>query len=170
MLKVGEALPGFEARRLPGHAPAFWRGGPEIVASRDLISASPVLIVVKADCPTCLYAMPFFERLFRLHAGFSPVILLAQESEAGARRMVAANRLKMPVLLDENPYSIGEALGVSFVPAAVLVSSSGEIEISFESFEREALREVHERLSRLHDRSEIALYREDETVDAFRPG
>ena len=171
MLKAGQSLPGFEARRLPGHAQAFWGGAPDIIASRDLISHSPAfLAVVKEDCPTCLYALPYFERLYRLHGGFAPVILLAQESEIGAGMMVENNQLEIPVLLDEEPHSIGEELEVSFVPAVLLVSSDGEIELSFESFEREALREIHERLSRLNGRPETVFYREGETVDAFRPG
>ena len=156
---------------MPGHAQAFWGGAPDIIASRDLISHSPAfLAVVKEDCPTCLYALPYFERLYRLHCGFAPVILLAQESEIGARKMVENNQLEIPVLLDEEPYSIGEELEVSFVPASLLVSIGGEIELSFESFEREALREIHERLSRLNGRRETVFYREGEAVDAFRPG
>ena len=171
MLKAGQSLPGFEARRLPGHAQAFWGGAPDIIASRDLISRSPAfLVVVKADCPTCLYALPYFERLYRLHGGFAPVILLAQESEIGAGKMVEHNQLEIPVLLDEEPHSIGEELEASFVPAVLLVSSGGEIELSFESFEREALREIHERLSLQSGQAEIAFYPEDEAVDAFRPG
>ena len=102
--------------------------------------------------------------------GFAPVILLAQESEIGAGNMVEHNQLEAPVLLDEEPYSIGEELEVSFVPAVLLVSSDGEIELSFESFEREALREIHQRLSRLEGRPETVFYREGEAVDAFRPG
>ena len=171
MLKAGESLPDFEARRLSGHAQAFWGGAPEIIASRDLISRSPAfLVVVKGDCPTCLYALPYFERLYRLHGRLVPVILLVQESEASARKMVGSSRLEIPVLLDEEPYAIGEELEVSFVPASLLVSSGGEIELSFESFEREALQEIHERLSRLNGRPETVFYREDEAVDAFRPG
>ena len=171
MLKPGQSLPGFEARRLPGQAQAFWGEAPEMIAGRDLVSRSPAfLAVVKRDCPTCLYALPYFERLYRLHGGLVPVILLAQENEIGAAKMVENNQLEIPVLLDEEPHSIGEELEVSFVPAALLVSSGGEIELSFESFEREALREIHERLSQVNGLAETPFYRGDETVDAFRPG
>ena len=127
MLKPGQSLPGFEARRLPGQAQAFWGEAPEMIAGRDLVSRSPAfLAVVKRDCPTCLYALPYFERLYRLHGGLVPVILLAQENEIGAAKMVENNQLEIPVLLDEEPHSIGEELEVSFVPAALLVSSGGE--------------------------------------------
>ena len=171
MLQAGKSLPGFEARRLPGHAQAFWAGAPEMIASSNLVSRSPAfLAVVKGDCPTCLYALPYFERLYQLHGDLVPVLLLVQESVAGAGRMVSENRLEIPVLLDEEPHSIGEELEVSFVPAVLLVSSGGEIELSFESFEREALGEIHERLSRLSGRPETLFYQENETVDAFRPG
>ena len=171
MLKAGQWLPGFEARRLPGHALDFWAGAPERIASRDLTSDSPALLaVVKRDCPTCLYALPFFERLYGLHGGLAPVILVAQENEVGAGRMVQDHRLKIPVLLDEEPHLIGEELEVSFVPGVFLVSPGGEIELSFESFERESLREIHQRLSRMSGRPETVFYQEDEVVDAFRPG
>ena len=171
MLKAGQFLPGFEATRLPGHAQTFWGQAPEVIAGRDLVSdSSAFLAVVKSDCPTCLYALPYFERLYRLHGGSVPVILLAQENEIRAERLVADNQLEIPVLLDEEPHSIGEELEVKFVPAYLLVSRGGEIELSFESFEREALREVHERLSRLNDRPETPFYQGHESVDAFRPG
>ena len=171
MLKAGESLPDFEARRLPGHAQGFWGGAPAIISSRDLTSSSPAfLAVVKRDCPTCLYALPYFERLYRLHGRFAPVILLAQESEVGAGKMIEDNQLETPLLLDEEPHSIGEEMEVSFVPACLLISRGGEIELSFESFEREALSEIHERLSRLNGRPETVFYRQDEVVDAFRPG
>ena len=171
MLKAGQFLPGFEARRLPGHARDFWRGAPEMIAGSDLVSRSPAfLAVVKGDCPTCLYALPYFERLYQLHGGQVPVILLVQESVATAGKMVGENRLEIPVLLDEEPHSIGEELQVSFVPAVLLVSRGGEIELSFESFEREALGEIHDRLSRFYGRPETPFYQGDETVDAFRPG
>ncbi len=171
MLKTGQSLPGFEARRLPGHAQDFWGSAPEMIAGSDLASRSPAfLAVVKGDCPTCLYALPYFERLYRLHGAAVPVILLVQENEIGAGKLVEDNHLETPVLLDEEPYSIGEELEVKFVPASLLVSRGGVIELSFESFEREALREVHERLSRWRGRPETPFYPGDETVDAFRPG
>ncbi len=171
MLKAGQFLPGFEARRLPGHAQVFWGRAPEVIAGHNLVSRSPAfLAVVKGDCPTCLYALPYFERLYRLHGGLVPVVLIAQENRIGAGKLVQDNQLEIPVLLDEEPHSIGEELEVSFVPAALLVSSGGEIELSFESFERDALGETHERLSRWYGRSETPFYHGDETVDAFRPG
>ena len=171
VLKKGQFLPDFEARILPGQAQALPQVGSEAMSGAALVSqAAAFIAVVKKDCPTCVYGLPFFERLHRLHGRSAPVVLLAQESEAGARRMAAENQLRMPILLDEDPYSIGEDLELDYVPAGFLVSQGGQIQLSFESFECEALQEIHRRLS-LAGRAKLRpFFQEDEPVVAFRPG
>ncbi len=84
--------------------------------------------------------------------------------------MAAENQLRMPILLDEDPYSIGEDLELDYVPAGFLVSQGGQIQLSFESFEREALQEIHRRLSQAGRAKLRPFFQEDEPVVAFRPG
>ncbi len=171
MLKKGEFLPDFEAGILPHQAEGFWQGGSDSISGAALVSQSAAFIaVVKKECPTCAYSLPFFERLHRLHGRSVPIVLLAQEREASARRMADENQLSIPILLDEDPYSIGESLEVDYVPAGFLVSRGGEIELSFESFEREALEEIHRTLSQSGGAAARPMFGEDELVAAFRPG
>lgn len=171
MLKKGQFLPDFEVRSLPGQAQVFPQVGSETVSGAALVSqAAAFIAVVKKDCPTCVYGLPFFERLHQLHGRSAPVVLLAQESEASARRMAVEHQIRMPIFLDEAPYSIGEDLELDYLPAGFLVSQGGQIQISFESFERETLQDIHRRLSQSGGAKLRPFFQKDETVVAFRPG
>lgn len=171
LLKAGSPAPHFEARLLPGQSLPFWtEKSSAVVSTQDLIVTHPCFCaIVKADCPTCSFALRYFQRLHDLHGQSVPVVLIVQEDEETASWLVNEFDLSLPVLLDEEPYPVGESFELRFVPGCVLISRDGQIEVSFESFEREQFLAIHELLGEVSGCSQD-LFQPGEVVAAFQPG
>lgn len=166
ILKPGDAAPLFQLPRLNPEGAS----GPERVALQDVLKIGPTLLVfAKVDCPTSRWAAPFFNRIFAICNGGSSVLTIAQETPYGASRMAREWELRMPILLDADPYPVSESYGLTFVPGGFLVSPGGIIENSFESFEREEIREIARKLA-AHSGAVPPEIFQDEGVPPFRPG
>lgn len=137
-----------------------------------MLSKGPAFLVfAKATCPTCSFAVPFIDRIFRSYPNMpASVVLIAQEDSVGGARMATEWGLKMPVLLDSSPYPVSESYGLSFVPGGFFVNQEGVIENSFESFEREEIREINRKLAKRAGAPPADIFPAEEGVPPFRPG
>lgn len=139
------------------------RGGSRCLA--DFLSAGPLwLIVVKGSCPTCRLVAPLAERIHRAflpgpavrapagaptfqrppegpardHPPEAPasVVLVIQGPPEEAREFVEDLGLTMTALVEESPWPVSQALGLTVVPAFFLIGSDGVVSMSGEGFLR----------------------------------
>lgn len=182
ILRRGEPAPDFELRLLQRsgseteasldpsaageiEAPQYWQ-------LRDALSLGPVLLVfVKESCPTCEFALPLIDRIYRNYPDSKvSMVTVAQEDAKGAAKIVQEWRIQMPVVLDEDPYAVGEEYGVCYVPTFFYIHSGRVIEQVVESFAREEIQALNARIAQFNGVAPIPFYGADEDVPLFRPG
>lgn len=145
----------------------------EIWTLRDLLSRGPALLIfVKESCPTCQFALPFVDRIYRNYPDSKVrLVVIAQEEPDLANEMVQDLKLRIPVLLDRDPYPVSEEYGVTFVPTFFYITPDGTVETVIESFAREELNALNEKIARDNGLgSAIPFYKPGEDVPFFRPG
>ena len=138
---------------------------------RDFLARGPALLIfVKESCPTCEYALPLLDRLGNYPGSPVSILTIAQETSAGASRMVRNWGIRMPVYLDASPYPVSEEYGLSFVPTICYIGPDGRVEEIIESFAREPLKEINSQLAAAAGVDPLPLFAPDEGIPAFRPG
>lgn len=163
-LSQGEKAADFELWALESNK--VWRLG-------DVLSRGPVLLVfVKESCPTCQFALPLVDRIFGNYPDSRvSIVTIAQDEPEVAYQMVHDLRLKLPVLLDRDPYPVSESYGFGFVPAFFYVGHEGKLEHVIEGFAREELKQMNEKIARANGLgSPISFIEPGEDVPFFRPG
>ena len=129
------------------------------------------MMFVKVGCPTCEYSLPLIDRIFRNYPQSSvSMVVVAQERESGARRLIREGDLHLTVGLDSSPHSIGESYGVSYVPTFFYIRPDGTLENAIESFAREELKEINAKIAQEGEVAVLPFFSPDEGVPAFRPG
>ncbi len=172
-LKPGDQAPHFELQWISGDAEA--ENSEEVSELRSLTSLlkdGPALLVfVKEGCPTCEYSLPLVDRIRENYpkSGAS-IVTIAQESMFTALKMSKDLKIQMPILLDQNPYSVSEEYGIHFVPTFFYVGEDGRIRDIVESFAREELKAINEKIAHLGGLDPIPLFSAEEDVPPFRPG
>jgi peroxiredoxin len=153
MLPAGAQSPKFSLDDLDGipHALA------EILSRRRVL-----LVFYKISCPVCQMTLPFLERLTH---GSLQIVAISQDSSAATRRFRTKFGLTMLTLLDgeEDNYPVSNAFGITHVPSMFLVEPVGNISLATEGF-------VKTDLETIGTRAGVALFRDDESVPAWKAG
>jgi peroxiredoxin len=139
------------------------------------LAKGPVLLVFfKISCPTCQYALPFFERLHARLAG-APVSIWGvsqnpPDHTQGFRREYHIETL--PMLFDpgEENYPASNAFGIAYVPTAFVIEPGGEIALTSVGWSKDDIEAIARRLGEKAGEPAIALFGPHENVVAFRPG
>jgi hypothetical protein len=123
-----------------------------------------LVLIGHGDCQTTRLSIPYLDRIHRRRARGEVRLVLQDDAEA-ARALVAELGLGLPVLLDEDPYPLAEALALVTVPTLFLLDGDGRIARASEAFSRADLEAVAERLG-------VAgpLFTAEDRAPAFRPG
>lgn len=150
------AVPPVSLRDLEGswHSlPASWAGGPALFC------------IGHSDCQTSRLALPYFDRLHRRRTRPIPVVAILQDDPAVARELAAELGLGLPVLLEQEPYPVALALGLTTVPTLLLVDTRGRVTELSEGFRRSDLESLADRLG-------VAppLFAPEDTAPPLRPG
>ena len=173
ILKPGDRAPDFELQWLTARgAGDDSEGVPESQSLKNLLQEGPALLAfVKADCPTCEYALPLVDRIHQNYrASKASLVVIAQEDVFAALKMVQDWGIHMPVLLDQDPYRVSEQYGLSFVPTFFYVGQDGRIEHCVEAFAREELKAINQEIARFSGVTPIPFFKAQEGVPPFRPG
>jgi len=172
-LKPGDQAPDFELQWINGDAEGEnSEEVSELRSLRGLVKDGPALLVfVKEGCPTCEYSLPLVDRMRQNYpkSGVS-IVAIAQESMFTALKMAEELEIHMPILLDQNPYTVSEEYGIHFVPTSFYVGEDGRIRDIVESFAREELKAINEKIARLSGLDPIPFFSAKEDVPPFRPG
>ena len=162
-LATGTKAPNFELKTLDGKP----------FSLRTELARGPVVVVFfKVSCPTCQYALPFFERLHKAygHKGVS----LVGVSQNDAKDTAAFNKefgVTFPTLLDDTrSYPASNAYGLTNVPTIFWIDQDGEIEVSSVGWVKADFEEINRRMAELGKIAPAVLFKAGEDVRDFRAG
>jgi len=157
MLAAGAQAPDFRLRDLSGRP-----------RTRSEISGGkPVLLAFfKVSCPTCQYAFPFLERIYRGRTRQDiAMYAISQDDAESTREFNADFGITLPALLDteEDGYPASNAYGLSHVPSLFLVEPDGRISLAIAGFDKNGMQELGRRLGK-------EPFEPGESVPEWRPG
>ncbi|HEY0565872.1 MAG TPA: TlpA disulfide reductase family protein [Terriglobales bacterium] len=163
-LTVGSAAPGFSLRW-------FQAGQGESFTLPK--QGSTVLVFFKVSCPTCQYAVPFFDRLYRNkiegHGANVSVVAVSQDNERDTRAFVQQFHISMPIALDSNGYEASRGYGLTNVPTTFLICD-GKVEFSSVGWSKQDAEEINARVANLVDGVPVPLFKPGEEVASFKAG
>lgn len=147
-------------------------GGGKFSLQKELTRGPVVLVFFKVSCPTCQYALPMYERLYRAY-GKKGVSLVgvsqndAQETAAFTKEF----RVTFPVLLDDTrSYPASNAYGLTNVPSIFWVAQDGEIEISSVGWLKADFEAINRKMAEAEQVSPSVVFSPGEEVRDFRAG
>jgi peroxiredoxin len=159
---VGRRAPPFELSSMEGEAHSL----------QSLLARGPVLgAFFKVSCPTCQYAFPFLERLYRQLGGNGMLVVgISQDSAPDSEKFAKQFGVTFPVLIDREPYAVSRKYGVEFVPTLFLITPDGQVEISGDGFSKSDLLAIQESLAQRLGVSPPALFLPGEKIPEYKPG
>jgi len=155
-------------------APAFELTGLNGKSYRlvEALQHGPVLAAFfKVACPTCQYAFPFVERIYRqLRPQGVQVWGISQDDARSSERFAREYGVTFPILIDDYPYETSRAYGLRYVPTLFLILPSGQVDLMSDGFARADLVEIQKRLAKHFSVTPPALFLPNERVPEFKPG
>lgn len=131
-----------------------------------------VLVFFKVSCPTCQYALPFFERLYKAYGNKG--VSLVGVSQNDAKETAAFTKefgVTFPVLLDDTrKYPVSNAYGLTNVPTVFWVAQDGEIEISSVGWVKADFEQINRKMAENGKSTPAAVFKAGEDVRDFRAG
>jgi peroxiredoxin len=161
-LAVAETAPGFDLKGADGRSYSL----------AAALEHGPVLVAFfKVSCPTCQYAFPFLERLYREFAPQGAALWgVSQDSARDSLGFAREFGITFPLLIDEHPYEVSDRYGVQFTPTLFLVGRDGKIEVAGDGFSKADLLEIQKKLSTELSAAPAPLFLPSEQVPEFKPG
>jgi peroxiredoxin len=140
---------------------------------RNALTRGPaVLVFFKVSCPTCQYALPFYERLFQAYKN-QPVTLVgvsqndAKDSAAFAKEF----GITLPFLLDDTRrYPVSNAYGLTNVPTIFWIGTDGEIEVSSVGWSKADFEQINRKMAEAASIAAVPLFQPGEDVRDYRAG
>ena len=162
-LATGTKAPEFDLKTLDGK---------QFSLNDELARKPVVLAFFKVSCPTCQYALPFFERLYKAygHKG----VWLVGVSQNDAKDTAAFDKefgVTFPVLLDDTrSYPVSNAYGLTNVPTVFWIAQDGEIEVSSVGWLKADFEEINRRMAEAGKAAPALVFEPGEDVRDFRAG
>ncbi len=160
---TGKKAPEFDLKTLDGK---------RFSLSDELARRDVVLVFLKVSCPTCQYALPFYERLYKTYGHDG--ITLVGISQNDAKDTAAFNKefgVTFPVLLDDpRAYAASNAYGLTNVPTIFWIAQDREIEVSSVGWVKADFEEINRKMAEAGKIAPAALFKPGEDVRDFRAG
>jgi len=162
-LAIGAKAPEFQLKTIEGK---------RFSLHAELARGPVVLVFFKVSCPTCQYALPFFERLHKAY-GHNGVTLVGI-SQNDAKDTTTFNKefgVTFPVLLDDTrSYPASNAYGLTNVPTIFWIAQDGEIEVSSVGWLKADFEQINGRMAEAGKIAPAAVFKPGEDVRDFRAG
>jgi peroxiredoxin len=162
-LTTGTKAPEFELKTLDGKLFSL---------SGELARGPVVLAFFKVSCPTCQYAFPFLERLYKAygHKGVA-LVGVSQNDAKDTAAFVKAFGISFPILLDDtDSYPVSNAYGLTNVPSIFWIAQHGEIEVSSVGWLKADFQEINRRMAEAGQSTLAAVFAPGESVKEFQAG
>jgi len=162
-LAKGRTAPDFTLKAL---------GGKTFSLEEALARGPVVLVFFKVSCPTCQYALPFYDRLFQAYKDRHVTLVGVSQNNAEETTAFAEEfGITFPMLLDEMiSYPVSNAYGLTNVPTIYWIARDGEIEVSSVGWVRSDFEDVNHRMAEASAVSATYPYRTGEEVRDYRGG
>src|SRR6202023_291129 len=162
-LATGTKAPEFDLKTLDGKRFSF---------ADELTHGPVVLAFFKVSCPTCQYALPFFERQYKAYGQKGVKLVGVSQNDAkDTAAFIKEFGVTLPVLLDDtHAYPVSNAYGLTNVPTIFWIAQDGEIEVSSVGCVRKEMEEFNLRAAQASSEATRPLFRLDEQIADFRAG
>jgi peroxiredoxin len=154
--------------------PAFTLAGMEggAYSVQEALARGPLLVAFfKASCPTCQYIFPFIERIYQqFRERGIQVWGVSQDSGKNSRSFTEEFEVTFPILIDDHPYEVSDAYGLTHVPTLFLIDRQGQIVLTTDGFDKRDLLAVHQWFAGYSAASPPPLFLPSEKVPEFKPG
>ena len=162
-LATGIKAPEFELKSLDGKPFSL---------NAELARGPVVLAFFKVSCPTCQYALPFFERLHKAYADKGVSLLgISQNNAKDTAAFGKEFGITFPILLDDtNSYPVSNAYGLTNVPTIFWIAQDGEIEVSSVGWVKADFAEINRRMAEAGKLAPAVVFQPGEDVRDFRAG
>ncbi|HEX4784587.1 MAG TPA: TlpA disulfide reductase family protein [Candidatus Sulfotelmatobacter sp.] len=162
-LATGVKAPGFELRTLQGTP----------FSLDDERARGPVVLAFfKVSCPTCQYAFPFLERLYKAYGSKGARLVgISQNDARETAAFIKEFAITFPVLLDDpRSYAASNAYGLTNVPSIFWIEPDGEIEVSSVGWIKADFEEINRRMAQAGEGVRAPVFKPGEDVRDFRAG
>ena len=159
---AGKTAPSFQLATTTG----------ERLSLHEALTRGPVLLAFfKVSCPTCQFTFPFLQRLYAQlqEQGVQIWGIVQGKAEDGAR-FATTFKITFPILIDESPYKVTQAYGLTHVPSLFLVRPDDRIEISGDGFCKADVLAIQQSLARSLSTTSPTLFLPTERIPEFKPG
>ncbi len=162
-LATGTRAPDFRLKTLDGKP--FSLG-------EELARGPVVLAFFKVSCPTCQYALPFLDRLYKAYAEKDVTLVGISQNDARETATFARQfRVTFPLLLDDpDSYPVSNAYGLTHVPSVFWIAQDGEIAVSSVGWLKADFQEINRRMAEAGGTEPVSAFKPGEDVRDFRAG
>jgi peroxiredoxin len=139
---------------------------------KESLEAGPLLAAFfKVTCPTCQFAFPFVDRLYRQFKDKGATVWgVSQDNARHSREFARKYDITFPILVDDYPYRVSKAYQLKYTPTLFLIRADGEVELASEGFAKRDFVEIHRWLSRQLGLNLPALFHSTEPIPEYKPG
>jgi peroxiredoxin len=162
-LAAGVKAPDFELKRLDGK---------RFSLTGELAKGPVVLAFFKVSCPTCQYALPYMERLYKAYGNRGIALVGVSQNDANETTAFAKDfGVTFPLLLDDTrSYPASNAYGLTNVPTIFWIAQDGEIEVSSVGWVKADFELINRKMAETGKTTPAAVFRAGEDVRDFRAG
>ena len=163
ILKAGTLAPDFTLPTMEGKK----------FSLRDALARGPVLAAFfKVSCPTCQYAVPFLERIYKTYGNKNVTIVgVSQNEKKDTASFIKEYGVTFPVLLDDTrTFPASNAYGLTNVPSIFWIARDGEVEISSVGWDRQEIEDMSRKAAEITGDRTKSIFQPGENVADFRAG
>jgi peroxiredoxin len=162
-LATGVQAPEFELKTLDGK---------KFSLSEELAKGPVVLVFFKVSCPTCQYALPFLERLYKAYKNKGVMLVGVSQNDAKETADFCKDLgVTFPMLLDDiRTYHVSNAYGLTNVPTIFWIAENGEIEVSSVGWVKDDFELINRKMADTGKTAAAAVFKSGEDVRDFRAG
>ena len=162
-LATGAKAPEFELKTLDGK---------RFSLNEELAKGPVVLAFFKVSCPTCQYAFPYIERLYKAYRNRGIALVGISQNDAQETAAFAKDfGVTFPLLLDDTrSYLVSNAYGLTNVPTIFWIAQDGEVEVSSVGWVKADFESINRKMAETGKITPVAMFRAGEDVRDFRAG
>lgn len=162
-LATGAKAPEFEVKTLHGN---------RFFLHDELAKGPVVLAFFKVSCPTCQYAFPYLERLYKAYGNRGVKLVGISQNDAKETAAFAKDfGVTFPILLDDtHKYPVSNAYGLTNVPTIFWIAQDGEIEVSSVGWVKADFDQVNRKMAETGKTATALMFKPGEEVRDFRAG
>jgi len=159
----GAKAPEFELKTLDGKKFSLYE---------ELARGPVVLAFFKVSCPTCQYAFPFLQRLYKAYQDKGVRLVGVSQNDATEAAAFAKEfGVKFTILLEDiRSYPVSNAYGLTNVPTIFWIAQDGEIEVSSVGWVKADFEQINRKMAEMGKTAPAAMFQPGEEVRDFRAG